>query len=421
MENTVIKLENVSKVYKIFDKPSDRLKESLHPFGKRYSRDFYALKKISLTIKKGETVGFIGKNGAGKSTLLKILTGVLTPTGGKIEIKGRVAALLELGAGFNPDMTGLENIYLSGMIMGYTREEIGKKLPEITEFADIGDFINQPVKMYSSGMFARLAFAVNINVEPDILIVDEALSVGDMAFQNKCYKKFNEFRKNGKTVLFVTHDIGLVLNFCNSAVFLENGQVKFFGTAKAAVDEYKKSIVKIERQEEEEEAESGKENEATVWKEHMRLNREMLEYGDKAIEITDYGIFDEEDKLSFVVESDEKIKIKFRIKANREEEEPIFAISIKDIKGTELIGTNTVAEKMLTGRFKEKETAEIEFRQALNLQTGDYTVSFGCVKYEGDNLRIYHRLYDCMFIKVVAAGNSFCGIFDAHTKIEIKR
>ena len=181
-EDWAIKIEHLSKVYKIFDKPTDRVKEALNPFRKRYSRDFYALNDVSLTIKKGETVGIIGKNGAGKSTILKIITGVLTPTSGSVQVNGRIASLLELGAGFNPEMTGIENIYLNGTIMGYSKEEMDDRVQDIIDFADIGEFINQPVKMYSSGMFARLAFAVNAFVEPDILIVDEALSVGDAAF-----------------------------------------------------------------------------------------------------------------------------------------------------------------------------------------------------------------------------------------------
>ena len=185
-----IKIKDLTKCYKIYNKPSDRLKESLDPFRKKYHRDFFALNNVCFNVKRGETVGIIGKNGSGKSTLLKLITGVLTPTDGNIIVNGKISALLELGAGFNPEFTGIENIYMNGTIMGFSKVEMDKKLQDIIDFADIGDFINQPVKMYSSGMFARLAFAVAINIEPDILIVDEALSVGDVFFQNKCFKKF---------------------------------------------------------------------------------------------------------------------------------------------------------------------------------------------------------------------------------------
>ena len=223
MSNTAIKANHLTKIYKLYDKPIDRFKESLNPFKKKYHKDFYALSDICFEIKKGETIGIIGKNGAGKSTLLKIITGVLSPTSGHVHINGRIASLLELGAGFNPDYTGIENIYLQGTLMGYTREEMGAKINEILVFADIGDFIYQPVKMYSSGMFARLAFSVAINVDPDILIVDEALSVGDFAFQYKCFQKFKEFQTKQKTILFVTHSTQEVVRYCNRAMFIHNG------------------------------------------------------------------------------------------------------------------------------------------------------------------------------------------------------
>lgn len=228
-EDWAVKIEHLSKVYKIFAKPTDRVKEALHPFRKRYSKDFYALNDISLTIKKGETIGIIGKNGAGKSTLLKIITGVLTPSSGTIQVNGRIASLLELGAGFNPEMTGIENIYLNGAIMGYDKAEIDEKIHDIIDFADIGDFIHQPVKMYSSGMYARLAFAVNAFVEPDILIVDEALSVGDVFFQNKCFKKFEDLRNKDVTILFVSHDMGAIRRFCDHVLWLEQGAIKKLG------------------------------------------------------------------------------------------------------------------------------------------------------------------------------------------------
>lgn len=229
MSDIAIQISNLSKAYKIFEKPTDRIKESLNPFGKRYSKDFYALHNVSVSIYKGETIGVIGKNGAGKSTLLKMITGVLTPSSGNITINGRIASLLELGAGFNPEMTGIENIYFNGTIMGYTKKEIDAKLDDILDFADIGDFIHQPVKMYSSGMFARLAFAVNVNVKPDILIVDEALSVGDVFFQNKCFKRMADLQKQGVTVLFVSHDMGSIRQLCSKCLWLDNGTKRQYG------------------------------------------------------------------------------------------------------------------------------------------------------------------------------------------------
>ena len=228
MQNYAVNIENLNKTYRLYNKPSDRVKEALG-FGKKQSKTFEALKDVSFNVKKGETVGIIGTNGAGKSTLLKIVTGVLSPTAGNIQIEGKVSALLELGAGFNEEYSGIENIYLNGRMMGYSRKEMDERLNGIVEFADIGDFINQPVKTYSSGMFARLAFAVAINVEPDILIVDEALSVGDIFFQNKCFKKFDELKRNGVTILFVSHDIGSVRQMCSRVLWLDHGTVRAFG------------------------------------------------------------------------------------------------------------------------------------------------------------------------------------------------
>lgn len=235
---TIIDIKHLNKVYSLYDKPIDRLKEVLSVTHKSYHREHYALNDISLSIQKGESVGIIGKNGSGKSTLLKIITGVLNPTSGEVTIKGKISALLELGAGFNPEYTGLENIYLNGTMMGYSRAEMDERVDDIVAFADIGDFIQQPVKTYSSGMFARLAFAVSINVEPDILIVDEALAVGDTRFQIKCIDKMKELKSMGTTILFVSHATEQIKRFCNKAVWLQNGVVRQVGEASEIVDVY---------------------------------------------------------------------------------------------------------------------------------------------------------------------------------------
>ncbi|MDD3569493.1 MAG: ABC transporter ATP-binding protein [Lachnospiraceae bacterium] len=238
MEESIISIKNLIKIYRIYDKPVDRLKESISVSKKKYSKEFYALKNISFSIRQGENVGIIGTNGSGKSTLLKIITGVLNPTEGEVEVRGKVSALLELGTGFNPDYTGIENIYLSGTMMGLNRNEIDSKLDEILNFADIGEFINQPVKTYSSGMFARLAFAVAINVEPEILIVDEALSVGDTRFKLKCMKKMKEMMFSGTTVLFVSHDVNAIKRFCSRALWLNKGVVMADGDVDRITDKY---------------------------------------------------------------------------------------------------------------------------------------------------------------------------------------
>ena len=241
--DVAIKAEHLTKIYRIYEREVDRLKETFHPFHKRYSKDFYALNDVSFEIRRGENIGLVGKNGAGKSTLLKIITGVLTPTSGTLEVNGRIASLLELGAGFNPEMTGVENIYMNGLLIGHSRETMDAKIDDIIAFADIGEFINQPVKTYSSGMFARLAFAVNAFVEPDILIVDEALSVGDAFFQSKCMDKMRSMINGGVTVIFVSHDTFAVKNLCERAFLMKSGKILMDAPAKEVVEVYRNMLI----------------------------------------------------------------------------------------------------------------------------------------------------------------------------------
>lgn len=237
-DDIAIKVENLTKIYKLYDSPLDRLKESLHPLRKKYHKDFYALNDVSFEIRKGETFGVVGYNGAGKSTLLKIITGVLNPTYGKVEVNGVVSALLELGTGFNPELSGYENIFFNGTVLGFTRAEIENKLDSVLTFADIGEFIQQPVKTYSSGMFVRLAFAVSVMMEPQILILDEALAVGDIFFQQKCYKRLEELKENGVVVMLVSHNMGDIMQFCQRALVLNKGQNYFGGDAREAVKKF---------------------------------------------------------------------------------------------------------------------------------------------------------------------------------------
>ena len=241
-KNLAISVQGVSKIYKLYDKPIDRLKEAVSLTHKSYHRDFFALSDISFDVNKGETVGIIGTNGSGKSTILKIITGVLSPTTGTAEVSGNISALLELGAGFNSEYTGLENIYMNGTMMGFSRQEMERRMDDILRFADIGDFVNQPVKTYSSGMFVRLAFALAINVDPEILIVDEALSVGDVFFQAKCYRRMEEMMKNGTTILMVSHDMGSIIKYCDKVVLLNRGHFVAQGEAGKMVDLYKKIL-----------------------------------------------------------------------------------------------------------------------------------------------------------------------------------
>lgn len=233
-----ITIDNVSKEYRIYNSPQDRLKQFLYRDKKKFYKEFWALRDVSFEVEKGQTIGVVGKNGSGKSTLLQIVTQTLAPTTGEIKVNGRIAALLELGSGFNPEFTGRENVFLNGSIMGLSHKEIEERFPLIEAFAEIGDFINQPVKFYSSGMFVRLAFACAVNVDPDVLIIDEALSVGDMQFQIKCMDKMKEFKQEGKTILFVSHDTYSIKNFCDEVIWMKNGQIHMRGAVQQVTDMY---------------------------------------------------------------------------------------------------------------------------------------------------------------------------------------
>ncbi len=428
MSDNVIEIKGLTKEYKMFARKKDRLLETLFPFKPRHGV-FKALNNLNLEIKKGEVLGILGKNGAGKSTLLKIITGVVSPTEGTVKVNGKISSLLELGTAFNPELTGYENIYQNGQVMGLTNEQIKEREKEIIEFADIGAHLYQPVKSYSSGMFARLAFACAINVDPDILIVDEVLSVGDMAFQLKCFKKFEQFKNSGKTIIFVTHSIVDVIRNCNKAIIINDGKKIFDGDVKTAVDKYKKIIVGVSPEEEIEEdkvqnelraeIEVRKDVDGEVWKDQFVLNDEMLSYGNKKAEIIDYGIFDEHNNFVTNINNAEEITIKAKIKFNEMIDEPIFAMSFKDFKGLELCGVNTYAYKKITGTFNKGDIAVVSFKQIVPLAPEKYTISFGCTKFDNNgNLEVFDRAYDAIFIEILS--NRDClGLIDLKTDIEV--
>lgn len=425
-----IRVKDVTKVYQLYDKPIDRLKEAMSITKKCYHTDFFALDTVSFDVEKGQTVGIIGTNGSGKSTILKIITGVLTPTQGSVEVNGKISALLELGAGFNMDYTGIENVYMNGTMMGFSREEMDAKLPEILDFADIGDFVNQPVKTYSSGMFVRLAFALAINVDPEILIVDEALSVGDVFFQAKCYRKIDEIRNKGTTVLMVTHDMGSVIKYCDKVVLLNKGHYVDQGSAADMVDLYKKILANQFDVDDDENVEDNeneiadsKENEVEkediVWKEKLGLNENINEYGDKRVEIVDFGIFDHNGNISNIVTKNEEFSIKMKIRFNEPQKNTIFAYTIKDKKGNEITGTNTALEGLGDIVGEQNQVYEISFRQNAIMQGGEYLISFGCTVFEGDNLAVNHRLYDATYLTILSEINTI-GFFDIGSKADIK-
>ncbi len=416
MSEIAINVEHLSKVYKLYNKPSDRLREVLGM--KVQSREHYALNDVSFHVKKGETVGIIGTNGSGKSTILKIITGVLNPTKGNVVVDGRISALLELGAGFNMEYSGIENVYLNGTMMGFSKEEIDAKLDDILGFADIGDFVYQPVKSYSSGMFVRLAFAVAINIEPEILIVDEALSVGDVFFQAKCYRKFDEFKEMGRTILFVSHDLGSISRYCDRVVLLNRGVKLDEGNPKEMVDLYKKVLVHQENEKPKEATAVEEAPRETKWKKPFEVNPNAIEYGTKVAEIIDYIILDEKGLETNTIEKFSDFSIKMRVKFNKDIDDPIYAFTIKNLQGTEITGTNTMFEKIAVAPQKKGNIQEIAFTQRMNLQGGEYLLSLGCTGYHDGDFDVYHRLYDVCNITVVAVKNTV-GFYDMDSRIEI--
>ena len=414
------------------------------------------IKDICIGIEKGEIVTLIGPNGSGKSTILKIITGVLTPTAGEVKVDGRISALLELGAGFNMEYSGLENVYLNGTMIGFSKEEIDARLNDILEFADIGDFIHQPVKTYSSGMFVRLAFALAINVDPEILIVDEALSVGDVFFQSKCYRRMEEIRKKGTTILMVTHDMGSIIKYCDKVVLLHKGEFIAEGPAGKVVDMYKKILAgKLEDLRAELAAEKASENGDAVellkekssaqtdteknegtemsdfsggmnlshtglMRDQLAINTDRTEYGDGRAEIYDLGLLDARGNVTNLLLKGETFTIKECIRFHADIQTPIFTYTIKDKKGTELTGTNTMFEGADIKPVKNGDEYTVEFTQKMNLQGGEYLLSMSCTGFEQGEHVVYHRLYDVTNITVISNKNTV-GVYDMESQVKAEK
>ena len=361
MSRTTIKVNNISKIYKLYDRPIDRMKEALSLSKKKYSKDYFALNNISFEVKKGETVGIIGNNGSGKSALLKIITGVLTASSGTIEVNGKISALLELGAGFNPEYTGIENIYLNGTMMGYSREDMDGKVNSIIEFADIGDFINQPVKTYSSGMFARLAFSVAVSVDPDILIVDEALAVGDMRFQIKCMDKMKTMmEKDGTTVFFVSHDINSIRRFCNKAIWLHKGEMRKIGYVNEVCDMYSDFL---------------KNGESLDFIENKE-DSDMLPaftMKDSIAEIIDFKVFDEFMNEVDEIKLDQEINFQVTYDVYDDTlENPVLGIAVKSIDDDYVCGLNTLLDKITIPWKKGRNKFYLKYTKGIRALGGRY-------------------------------------------------
>ena len=509
----IISVDQVSKVYRLYDKPIDRLLESISLRKKSYHKDFYALRDISFSVGRGEAVGIIGTNGSGKSTMLKIITGVLSATTGKVESRGSICALLELGAGFNQDYTGIENIYMNGTMMGFSKAEMDEKLPAILEFADIGDFVYQPVKSYSSGMFVRLAFALYISIDPEVLIVDEALSVGDVFFQAKCYHRMDELKRKGTTILMVTHDLGSVMKYCDRVVLFHKGAKVGEGLPGQMVDKYKKILAGKDPHAEQfmeeqnflgnvdgerrgnagsgganskvgktgadgsgiadtagntesdgigQEGTTGAEDKAGktgiaeknvgtgiaatagttntadtaesasdksgqssqkplgFMKDHLTLNPSSQQYGNGKAEILDFGVLDKDGRPSNVLLKGEEFSIKERIVFHDDIAAPIFTFTIKDKRGMDLSGTNTLFEGKEIPAVKKGDEYFCTFTQRMNLQGGEYLLSISCTGFEEGEHTVYDRKYDITSITVLSNKNTV-GIYDMESEVTLER
>jgi len=476
---TIIQAENLSKAYRIWANPAARLKSPLveavaclfprssAPYrtltarSARGYRDFYALRDVSLHIKRGQAIGIIGRNGSGKSTLLQLIAGTLTPTTGTLAVKGRVSALLELGSGFNPEFTGRENVFINGAILGLSRDEMTARFPAIADFAEIGDFIDQPVKIYSSGMLMRLAFAVAAHVDPDILIVDEALSVGDARFQLKCARAIDRFIAAGVTLLFVSHDASLVKRLCHHAILLEHGQVIYAGKPNDVVNLYSKLSIDgataeslatditalkaknvgpqlacapsgvsvgpslVDAPQPSPTTNTGTHTrcdpttdsplpsalraEALLTDEraHVPASGHEFAYGGELGRIQSVNTLDAADKPRTWFNTGEPVTVRMTVEAREDLHEPLFALTIKNTAGVEIYGTNTLFSRQPAPPMKTGERREVDFTFDLNLMPGHYFLSFGFTHFVGDKLVVLQRRYDAIKLDVHALDRTF--------------
>ncbi len=425
MNEIAISLNNISKKYKIYNKPSDKLKEAMWWLAlrkrKQYYRDFWALKNINLEIPKGTTFGIIGQNGSGKSTLLQVIAGILQPTTGTFNVDGRISALLELGSGFSREFTGRENVFMKGAIMGISHKEMEERFDEIADFADIGEFIDQPVKTYSSGMHIRLAFATAINVDPDILIIDEALAVGDDIFKRRCYRNFEAFQKQGKTIVFVSHSINTVITICNSAILLNNGAILQEGSPKEVTRVY----IDLNRKSEEEYRKrltskdiiTLPDSQASSVSE-LRVTKKK-DFSSGGAKITETQIIDPEAGGSTsILQSGKSYTIKINVTFEKYVKNPAVGFGIFTLQGMLIYGVNSF---MLSHKISNKSNGDsitVNFKQNIILNKGSYSLMVGVNQNIDGHIEILEKLRDFMTFKVIGT-NEFIGLVDMATEVEV--
>lgn len=412
LSHPVIEVNQVTKCYQSYQKPIHRLFQSFNS-NKQYYEEFWALKGIDLTVHRGETIGIIGKNGSGKSTLLQIIAGILQPTSGSFKTDGRISALLELGAGFNPEFTGMENARLNASIMGLSRDEFHQKLPDIVEFCGLGDFLQKPVKTYSSGMFVRLAFAVAINMNPDILIVDEALAVGDVRFQRKCFRRIEQLKEQGVSILFVTHSTESIITYCDRAIMLDDGELKMTGSPKQVVQAYLEMMFQTDIQSDLTEQFFDTKQYNVNFDPNIdncphqtTYNANEHRWGDSRAKICNFEVLQNGAMCTGLMQTGDEIIVRMSVLFNQDIDDLIYGITVKTNDGTAIYGTNS---RLLGAQGKDQirksqvtgDLISIEFKLSLNLLGGDYFISLGVAQDDDskDNIAIDRR-YDMIHLHV---------------------
>ncbi|MFT7529283.1 MAG: lipopolysaccharide transport system ATP-binding protein [Gammaproteobacteria bacterium] len=420
MTNThSIAVRNVGKDYKIYGSPMDRMRELLPGQRQPLHQVFRALDGVSFEIQQGETIGLIGPNGSGKSTLLEILCGTLTPSEGEVDVKGRIAALLELGAGFNPEFSGRENVYLNAAILGIDKEYVDSKFSEVCEFADIGDYVDRPVKTYSSGMYVRLAFAAAINMDPEILIVDEALSVGDIAFQRKCYRYFQDLQRRGVTIIFVTHAMELIRSHCHKALYLDHGKLVMTGSPRDVVHAYlNKTFTRPE-----DDLISQQQKQKGFFEDYCpsknSYNSSEYRWGNRIAEIIDYEIICGEEHNPVSIERGSRVDLEVTVQSHESIDNLIYGMTVKSVDGITVFGANTRARELKIEPLQALSKAIVKFTFDVNMIAAEYFISLGVAQDDDsvDNLAIDRR-YDLIHLTVSGGPDDF-GIADLNLDISV--
>jgi len=429
-----ISIRELAKKYRLYSSPGERLKEAFHPFRKAYHREFWALKEISFDVPRGEFLGILGRNGSGKSTLLQIIASVLQPTSGSVVVNGRVAAILELGAGFNPEFTGRENVMLNGAILGLAREQMLQRMESIMAFADIGAFFDQPMKTYSSGMFMRVAFAAAISVDPDILIIDEALAVGDAKFQNKCFDRIASFQQQKKTIILVSHNINLVSNHCSQVLLLDAGRMAANGEPRRVVDEYVELLFGSRPSAPASAvapAANGKSTRSLTVQQRFvtqecaddncparkGYNPGETRIGDHSVEIIDYLVSTEKQSDVDVIRAGDHLQLLLKVRFHEPVEGPVIGFAIKTVDGIEIYGTNTFLLAIAVAKAAAGEVRVFAFAFSMIAKAGDYFVDLGVAQVDGTpGGAVIDVRRSAIHLVVVAERAAFTGLADLMPK-----